>query len=84
MIRVTVELLPLGREKDKELLGVAYITNDGSGSRTKGNYRFTLSKKGNPNSIWKRGAVLGFPRKRLLGWDLVFRALRACVGERNV
>ena len=32
---------------------------------------------------WKHCTLTGFPRKRLLAWDLLFRALRTLVGRRN-
>lgn len=35
------------------------------------------------NMIWKTGAVVKFPRKRLGPWDLLFRALRGTVGGRT-
>ena len=32
---------------------------------------------------WMEGRVQGFRRRDLTIWDLLFRALRACVGDRN-
>lgn len=43
-----------------------------------------LSKAGQAVSqVWRKGRVEGFPRKNRGGWDLLFLALRACVGDRN-
>lgn len=85
MVRVTVELIP-GGTGEPRVLGVAHIINDASGDADTGNYIVELkkspeyaSKPGN----WKRGRIVGFPRRRLGPWDLLFRALRCVVGDRN-
>lgn len=88
MIRVTVELLPGGYEEGKRTLGVATISNDMEDTMqtdgSLGSYRVKLSKSGaKVDETWKTGRVTGLPRKRLGGWDLLFRALRATVGDRN-
>jgi len=82
-IRVTVELLPGGDESQADHRGTATIANDGTGTENLGNYTVTLFGTGEPNGIWKRGRVLGFPRGRLGVWDLLYLALRSTVGERN-
>jgi hypothetical protein len=86
MIVVRVELWPGGDRSKAESLGEAVIINDGSGTATQGNYHFALSRRGQTakDQAWRDGQVRGFPRKRLGGWDLVYRALHAAVGERNV
>ena len=57
------------------------IVNTGTGTPTRGNYRIDLrDAAGRP---WKTGTVEGFPRKRLLAWDLLYRALEKLVGKRN-
>ncbi len=83
MIVVHVEMWPKGDEKRKYHLGTAKIANDKTGTGATGNYKATLSRKGSPNSIWKTVNVKGFPRKRLLTWDLVYRVLREAIGGRN-
>lgn len=80
MIRVTLELIPGGIGKP-EHLGTAYIANEGTGTKTMGSYSIILQDKA--KRIWRTGWVDNFPRKRLLAWDLLYRALRQCVGERN-
>ena len=87
MILVTVELVPASGGP-KRHLGTAKIVNDGTGSAAVGNYRFELSKWGQPgwglpSRVWRRGQIEGFPRKKLGPWDLLCRALAACVGDRN-
>ena len=83
MIRVTIELLPLGREDIKRHLGTAEIWNDASGDSQTGNYRFKLSKWGNTKAIWKSGEVKGFPRQARGAWDLLYLVLREAVQGRN-
>lgn len=80
MIRVTVELLRRGSEKDRETLGVAEIVNVG-GTPQKGDYAVRLMGKG--GRAWKTGTVEGFLRRRLGGWDLLFRALGGVIAGRN-
>jgi hypothetical protein len=87
MIVVTVELWRYGNPDDRETLGVGVIYNDATGSETRGNYKFYLSKRRidilafakslrQPGrSVWKSGEVTDFPRKRLLAWDLLSRCL---------
>lgn len=86
MVRVTIELLPHGYEEGKTTLGVIEIANDGTGGADEGNYDVRLSKEppiARRKGVWKTGKVLGFPRKKLGPYDLLFRALRDCVEDRN-
>ena len=57
------------------------IVNTGTGSSTQGNYRIELRDAA--GRVWKRGHIEGFPRMRLLAWDLFYRALEKLVGERR-
>ena len=57
------------------------IVNTGTGSPTQGNYRIELQDAAGRK--WKTGNIDGFPRKRLLAWDLLYRALEKLVGNRN-
>lgn len=85
MIYIRVELWPKGDESRKREIGTAIIDNVG-GTATTGNYRVRLLKSpeyAKRTGVWKQGAVVGFPRLRLGPWDLLFRALAACVSERN-
>lgn len=90
MIVIRVELWPYGFEEQKETLGTAVIFNNGTGTKSSGNYRAIFGKRGQDllktirgRRPWREVEVKDFPRERLLGWDLVFRALRAAVGDRN-
>lgn len=75
MIRVTVELIPYGDESHprRQILGTAKIANVG-GTATLGHYRYEL--RGKRGQRIRSGVVSGFPRKRLLAWDLLSRALK--------
>ena len=84
MLRITIELLRYGDASNPEHLGTGYISNDGSGDLKTGNYDVKLSKRDNPEDIWRYGRVRGFPRLQKGPWDLLFVALRGCVGKRNV
>jgi hypothetical protein len=57
------------------------IVNTGTGSPTQGNYRIELQDAA--GRLWKTGHLEGFPRKRLLAWDLLYRTLEKLVGNRN-
>jgi len=57
------------------------IINTGTGSPSRGNYRIVLRDAAGRR--WKKGHIEGFPRKRLLAWDLLYRALEKLVGNRN-
>ncbi len=83
MIRITVEMLPHGFERGKYHLGTAYITNDGTGDKNKASYTYRISRRGAPNSAWKKGIIKDFPKSRLLIWDLLFRVLKDAIGSRN-
>lgn len=97
MIKVTVELVPFGQEDHpgRQVLGEAIIYNDGTGTDKIGNYRAMFGKRDGHLSrpprdygrtwlgTWRESRVEGFPRKRLLVWDLLYRALHGATFERN-
>lgn len=88
MIKVTIELWPLGFERYKKKIGEIDIWNDGSspdgGTRSSksGNYKFKLFKRG-LQTVWKQGEVTGFPRLRLGPYDLLYRCLKEVLRGRN-
>lgn len=84
MIRITIELLPLGLEENRRTLGIAEIENDGTGNIGRANYRFRIwgeldiiQKKIRP---WKSGRVTGFFRKSS-SWKLLHLCLKKAFGE---
>jgi hypothetical protein len=83
MIRITVELVPKGDNSKARKLWQALIGNDATGTMTRGNYRYTLSRRGAAGSVWKAGRIYDFPRKDLGVWDLMYRVLKDAVGNRN-
>lgn len=86
MIKVTIELWPMGNEARKQNLGEIIIANDATGSNHIGNYWFKLMKSARyakTAGVWKKGEVKDFPRTRLGPYDLLYRVLREAVGVRN-
>ena len=75
MLRVTIEFVPHGDESRAEVLHTAIIANDGTGSRTKGDYCFALSQRRSART-WRSGRVRDFPRLRLGAWELLRRVLQ--------
>lgn len=80
--RGQIELWPGGDERRKRTLGTGTITNVGTGTLTQGNYFADFRDAA--GRTWKHTTVAGFPRKRLLGWDLLYRVLKNLVGFRNL
>lgn len=89
MIRITVEMVPLGNENKAYVMASGIIHNDGRGTRARGNYGVCISKVAhfppglNGGGWWKEGKIEGFPRTRLGVWDLLYRCLRELLGGRN-
>jgi hypothetical protein len=82
VIVVTVELHS-ARTGKRTTLGRAVIMNDGTGGAgPRGNYDAVFFRRGQ-NRALREVRVEGFPRRQLLVWDLLLRALRAGFGERN-
>ena len=82
MIRVTIHILPMGDAERARHLGTIDIANDGTGTAEHGNYKVRLSKFKSAHSLWREGAVRGFPRRTRGPYDLLLRALAATVGDR--
>jgi len=83
MLVIKIELWPKGNSSKAKVIHTGWIGNDGTGSKTKGNYRFGLSQRNRPKTVLRKGNIKDFPRKRLSAWDLLYRCLREAVGERN-
>lgn len=71
MIRITVELLPHGDESRARVIGLATITNDGTGTDRQGNYKLRFWNGG--VLPWRTGRLEGFPRKSRNVWHLLQR-----------
>jgi hypothetical protein len=63
-------------------IAIGRIVNTGTGSPSQGNYRIELRDAAGRK--WKTGHIEGFPRKRLLAWDLLYRVLGKLVRHRNL
>lgn len=88
MIRITVELISAIDPSRNRVLGVAKICNNWERSRdtngARGTYSVWISRRApHEKRTWKTCVVEDFPRKRLGVWDIIYRALREIVGERN-
>ncbi len=83
MIVVRVEIWPGGNRDRRRHLGTAAITNNACGTETRGSYVARFFVAGKRKKTWHVTNVNGFPRTRLLAWDLLFRALRNVCGKRN-
>lgn len=99
MIRVTIEFIPHGNEKETEHVGTAIIYNDKTGTSVLGNYKAFFSKKAkiitkadvtkevssptSIKSIWKKTKVTAFRRQRHTFWDLLLVCLYAALADRN-
>lgn len=74
MIRVTVELIS-ARTGQTSVLASATITNDGTGTRDRGNYDAAIGRKG--GGIARNARIENFPRLSKNVWWLLARALNA-------
>lgn len=94
MVIVQILMAPKGDRANAYLMAEGTIANISQGAMRSadalvGDYDVRLmkavrfQKPGQPVPVWKRGRVMGFPRKRLGEWDLLLRALCACLFKRN-
>lgn len=81
MIKITIELYPHGRIEGKRRLGYAIIANDGSGTKSRGNYNIKLFKE-DDNKPWKTCEIKGFKRLLFNAWDLLYGVLKKAIGSR--
>lgn len=80
MVVVTIRLVSANGPGRDRHLGDVFIENVG-GDEERGDYSVRLTTFGGRRT-WRSGSVRGFPR-RMGGFDLLFRALGATVGDRN-
>ena len=84
MLRITIELWPFGFETNKKTLSIMNIWNDGTGTKTSGNYKYKILKTRSKTQSWRSGFVNNFRRKQMNAWDLLFLVLLDAVGDRNI
>lgn len=73
MVRITVEMIPHGMEKHKKTIATCVIVNDGTGTKTNGNYNVYFNGAVNKSHVPIR--VVDFNRTRKSIWGLLHRAL---------
>lgn len=78
MIEITVTLNSAITGK-RTVLGEARIVNDGTGTKTRGNYVCGFKHKGRK---WRDTRVTNFPRLKLNVWHLLGRALIQAGGDK--
>ena len=75
MIVVDAQLIPFGDyDLPSTYLCRLHIVNDGTGSRTRGNYNLTLFSKGVSPRVIKRGRIEDWPRNSRPAWRLIAKA----------
>lgn len=83
MIRITIELISARGRKYDRILGVGHIRLEAVRGAA-GDYSADFSKAGrHTDRIWRSARVKNFLRKRYGGWDLLYQALHASVGDRQ-
>ena len=70
MLKITVELLPYGREEGKRLLGAMLIANDGTGTPEVGNYVATMHSEYTGKKP-RVARLRNFKRRKQSCWSLV-------------
>jgi hypothetical protein len=75
MLRVKIELDTHGLGAIKDIW-TADLWNDGTGDRTKGNYKFKIYQKNSTETVWKGGEVKDFQRLRWSVWYLLYLYLK--------
>lgn len=76
MIRVTIELLPYGRNEGREILKVIDIANDGTGTVDRGNYKVRFGEQ-----TWKDKVVTNWPRQSYPVDKLLYKVLDTIHGK---
>ncbi len=69
MVRITIEIVPYGSLENKRILGSVDIINDGTGTKTIGNYSVTAIN-GN-GKVFRKCKIEGYRRKADSIWKLM-------------
>lgn len=83
MLKVTIELVSAITRKTSTI-GVAFLSNDGTGTRDRGNYDVQIMRKGVESPLGKttrEGRVENYPRVAYNVWRLIARGLHAAFPE---
>ena len=75
MIEISIKICPplITGRKEREI-AKAIIINDGTGTKKRGNYVYTLWLK-KRNGSWRTGGITNFPRGSYNIWELLKRIL---------
>jgi len=76
MLEIQVKLVPHGRRDQEKSVGRVFIINDGTGTKTRGNYRvaFGTILPDKRVRVWKQGEIKNHPRKAKSVWKLIKKA----------
>ena len=80
MLEVAITLNQYGLGINKKVLATAAIANDGTGTVTSGNYKYSLHTNG---KTIREGRVRGYKRKAHSVWYLLNMVLCDAYGRRN-
>lgn len=83
MINVSIEL-DSARTGQKSSIGKVLIFNDGTGTEKHGNYVCKIMTAGEKPRTYRKVRIENFPRKKLLGVDLLYLALKEALKDRDV
>lgn len=78
MIDIKINMMPFGQQEYLRLLGAIHISNDGTGTLTKGNYKYKIVHKGR---VYRTGEIKGFPRRQKNVIWLLKRVLEDALNE---
>ena len=73
MLKISIVLHKRGSDTDTEEMGSLHVWNDGTGTETTGNYRYTVF--GKRGVLMGQGEVRRFKRKRHHAWKLITACL---------
>ena len=81
MIKITIEMVPHGvKERSRVIASGTIALQAENMSRTRGDYRYNLSKQSNTKSkiwhTWANGFIKNFPRSQRNVWYLIYTVLK--------
>ena len=79
LLVLKLELWPKGNPNKKKTLGTMFITNDGTGTDSKGNYKYKILGQNEKSLECGEGRIEGYRRKSLHSWYLPYTVLQQFV-----
>lgn len=70
MLKITIELIPHGDKSKSKVIGTGYVTNDGTGDKSYGNYKAVFYR----TRAEQHSTVKNFVRRNS-AWNLLMVAL---------